>query len=169
MPLSSGDNMVKKADIEIIRRMHAVEKASLQFIRLVESHSKLGPLQQGKLPGQGTQTITLGINIDSITNKVQAVVTLKLVMAYEEGGDHDPPVQVSATFQLQYAVEKVPRQRQLLEEALQQVAMMNIWPYWREFVQSSSVRMGLPPLPVPLFHVAQLEKLIPEQGEKKTK
>lgn len=161
--------MVKKSDLEIIRRMHALQKLSLQMIRLIESHSKLGTLQQGKLPSKGTQSVTLGINIDSNKKVVQVAVTLKLVMTYEEGGDHDPPVQVSATFHLQYTTQKVPRQRQLLQEALQQVAMMNVWPYWREFVQSSSVRMGLPPFPVPLFHVAQLEKLVPEPGERKTK
>jgi hypothetical protein len=169
MPPSVGDNMVTKADLEIIRRMHAAQKLSLQFIRLLESHSKLGPLQQGKLPGKGTQSVVMGVNIDSAKKILQAGVDLKLVMAYEEGGDHDPPIQVSAKFHLQYAIEKIPRQKQLLEEALQQVAMMNVWPYWREFVQSSSVRMGLPALPVPLFHLAQLEKLLPEQGEKKTK
>ena len=27
----------------------------------------------------------------------------------------------------------------------------NVWPYWREFVQSITVRMGLPPLTVPVF------------------
>ena len=27
----------------------------------------------------------------------------------------------------------------------------NVWPYWREFVQSMTVRMGLPPLTVPVF------------------
>jgi hypothetical protein len=27
----------------------------------------------------------------------------------------------------------------------------NAWPYWREFLQSSTVRMGLPPFIVPSF------------------
>ena len=29
----------------------------------------------------------------------------------------------------------------------------NVWPYWREFVQSMTVRMGLPPLTVPVFRL----------------
>lgn len=30
-------------------------------------------------------------------------------------------------------------------------AVFNAWPYWRELVQSQAVRMGLPPLTVPLL------------------
>jgi hypothetical protein len=29
--------------------------------------------------------------------------------------------------------------------------LYNAWPYWREFVQSMTVRMGLPPLTMPVF------------------
>jgi preprotein translocase subunit SecB len=31
--------------------------------------------------------------------------------------------------------------------------MLNVWPYWREYVQSASLRAGLPPLTLPLFRV----------------
>jgi preprotein translocase subunit SecB len=31
--------------------------------------------------------------------------------------------------------------------------MLNVWPYWREFVQSITSRAGLPPLTVPLFRI----------------
>ena len=30
-------------------------------------------------------------------------------------------------------------------------AVYHAWPYWREFVQSSMARMGLPPIMIPLF------------------
>lgn len=31
--------------------------------------------------------------------------------------------------------------------------MLNVWPYWREFVQTATLRAGLPPLTMPLFRV----------------
>jgi preprotein translocase subunit SecB len=31
--------------------------------------------------------------------------------------------------------------------------MLNVWPYWREYVQSATLRAGLPPLTLPLFRV----------------
>ncbi len=41
--------------------------------------------------------------------------------------------------------------------------VFNVWPYWREYVQSVTVRMGLPPLTIPVFRplsggVSQLTK-----------
>ena len=35
--------------------------------------------------------------------------------------------------------------------------IFNAWPYWREFVQSSTTRMGLPALVVPSFKMGQLD------------
>lgn len=31
--------------------------------------------------------------------------------------------------------------------------LIHVWPYFREFVQSMTARMGLPPLPLPLFRI----------------
>lgn len=39
----------------------------------------------------------------------------------------------------------------------------NAWPYWREFVQSMSARMGFPALTVPLLEI------VPKKPEEKTK
>jgi hypothetical protein len=32
----------------------------------------------------------------------------------------------------------------------------NIWPYWREYVQSTSTRAGFPPFPIPLMTVGSM-------------
>lgn len=32
-------------------------------------------------------------------------------------------------------------------------AVLNVWPYYREVVQSTTWRMGLPPFPLPLFRI----------------
>ena len=29
----------------------------------------------------------------------------------------------------------------------------HVWPYWREFVQSTCVRIGIPPIPVPMYRL----------------
>ena len=36
--------------------------------------------------------------------------------------------------------------------------MLNVWPYWRDFVQSSVTRADLPPLTLPLFRVLHTRK-----------
>ncbi len=37
----------------------------------------------------------------------------------------------------------------------------HVWPYWREYVQSVSVRMAIPPIPIPMYRVPA-----PDRSEK---
>ena len=38
-------------------------------------------------------------------------------------------------------------------------APFNAWPYWREITQALLTRLGLPALPLPLFHVNEVPSL----------
>ncbi len=40
----------------------------------------------------------------------------------------------------------------------------HVWPFWREFVQSTCNRMGIPPIPVPFF-LAGTSKTTPDNSE----
>ena len=42
-----------------------------------------------------------------------------------------------------------------LELFAQANGTFNLWPYWREFVQSTSTRMGLPALTVPSYRIEE--------------
>lgn len=61
---------------------------------------------------------------------------------------------IEATFLLLYSVKSVEG---LDDEALSSFAHLNgtynAWPYWREFVQSMTSRMDLPPLTIPVFRL----------------
>ncbi|WP_169981208.1 hypothetical protein [Tautonia rosea] len=81
------------------------------------------------------------------------VVPLKLIV--EEDGDKPiEHVRISATFILFYRVDSYEG---IEEENLEAFASMNgvfnAWPYWREYVQSMAVRMGLPPIVVPVHRI----------------
>lgn len=41
--------------------------------------------------------------------------------------------------------------RPALEEFVRYNVGYHIWPYWREYVQSTCARMGIPPIPVPMY------------------
>jgi len=45
-------------------------------------------------------------------------------------------------------------------------AMLNVWPYWRDFVQSTVQRAALPPLTLPLFRVIHKPKVHIQGGTK---
>lgn len=69
---------------------------------------------------------------------------------------HRGPTTLSlqATFDLLY---ELPKTKDFSAAALSHFAnvngVYNAWPYWRELVQSITVRMGLPPVVLPVFRI----------------
>ncbi|HVF12271.1 MAG TPA: hypothetical protein VNA87_04215 [Actinomycetota bacterium] len=66
--------------------------------------------------------------------------------------DSVPHLDLTAMFLLTFSV----RDRETvdvsdLEHFVVLNATFNAWPYWRELVQSTTLRMGIPPLIVPVF------------------
>jgi hypothetical protein len=66
-------------------------------------------------------------------------------------------VRIDAEFVLDYGVDKaIP----ITDEAATAFGRMNgihnVWPYWREYVQSTSMRVGLPPITLPLMTGASM-------------
>jgi hypothetical protein len=139
-----------------MRVLRETRKLSLREIRLLESHCKLGALREGELPSNATQTITFAMQIDPGKGDATVVVGIRMGVTYNEPDGGEPPLMVSANFGLRYGFSR-PSSRKHLQEAIQQVATFNVWPYWREFVQSMTVRMGLPAFPVPLINPTRLE------------
>jgi hypothetical protein len=84
--------------------------------------------------------------------RVQADLTF---VAREPGAAQEPnPIEVRATYELMYAISE---QSDLTQEHFDAFAEMNgvfnAWPYFREFLNSSLVRMGLPPFTLPVLRV----------------
>lgn len=71
-----------------------------------------------------------------------------------EANSRSPIVAISACLELGY---RVPADFEVSKEELSEFgnvnAVFNAWPYWREFVQSSIGRMGLPPVVLPVFRL----------------
>lgn len=65
---------------------------------------------------------------------------------------------ISASFRVVYSLE--PDLKQMTEDEIQKfgrfIATANAWPFWRELVQSTTCRMGLPPLLLPLLTPSNL-------------
>lgn len=78
----------------------------------------------------------------------------------------DVAVRIAVTFELAYQCEAVER---LSDEALEAFGKINgvynAWPYWREFVHSTTVRMGLSPLIMPVF---RLSDHVPTRSEQES-
>lgn len=68
-------------------------------------------------------------------------------------------VRIEAEFILEYALDKSPFGEVSDEVATafgKMTGVYNAWPYWREYVQSTIGRLGLPPLTLPLITHASM-------------
>ena len=65
-------------------------------------------------------------------------------------------VEIECEFCAQYSVNGA-NDEQVLRPALDEFARYNVgyhvWPYWREYVQGTCARLGIPPIPVPMYRI----------------
>jgi len=86
--------------------------------------------------------------------------------AYTESKIPGPALLIDASFLLAYKIEDFEG---LTQSGFEQFAningIYNAWPYWREFVQNTIIRMGLPSLSIPVFRIVEQ----PAKGKKTKK
>jgi hypothetical protein len=65
-------------------------------------------------------------------------------------------VEIAAEFSANYRLKEEADENGL-RDALSEFSQINVgyhvWPYWREYVQSTCTRIGIPPIPVPIYQV----------------
>ena len=111
---------------------------------------------------EGTLAVTYEVQAKSLFNvdKNAIIVQVKFSMCAvpEDGKQDEKVVEIDAVWELTYSY---PKGKKLSKEALGEFGkyngVFNAWPYWREFVQNSVLRMGLPSLTVPVFRIPQPE------------
>lgn len=85
------------------------------------------------------------------------------------GSEHSEPVlTLRALFELQYHI--AGDHQQFTEEQLTAFGassvLMNAWPYWREYAHNTVVRIGLPPMVVPLLTLRAIPESKPTAPRK---
>jgi preprotein translocase subunit SecB len=90
--------------------------------------------------------------------------------AFGEDKTKEPVVLIDVSFILAYKIDNF---QGLTQKGFEQFANLNgiynAWPYWREFVQNTIIRMGLPSLSIPVFRIVKSskEKSIKKNGRKR--
>ncbi|MHB1559967.1 MAG: hypothetical protein ACYC61_21155 [Isosphaeraceae bacterium] len=103
----------------------------------------------------GTEEI--GCAVDAEEKRI--VVTPSFRLDVRKVGQQAPTLSIQAKFVISYSLDKLDDLNQENVEAFAGTnAVYNVWPYWREFVQSTVARMGLPPLTIPVFRLPTSEE-----------
>ena len=109
-------------------------------------------------PPRAHQTINFVHLLKSGDKKATAVsLKIKLDLSYEDDATKEPAISIMANFVADYSIAENFQDEKTFQQFQQRVGMANLWPYWREFVQSMTTRMGLPALPIPLLNVTELK------------
>lgn len=139
--VKTASRLISAVQLSNIRLVEVAAKSSLRSpgeaedVKLsVEPHAKVP-----SLPQDGVFYVLASFHLQVVAN-----------------GQDAPAVTMEATFELKYHVpadlEEVSKDE--LTAFAEVNAIFNAWPYWREYIQSTFVRMNLPPVVLPVFRLA---------------
>lgn len=99
--------------------------------------------------------LSLNVNVRTESKEQEQIIQVFPRFALIGRDGHDDAEEMLRVEAMFVAVYHVPDFVGIGQENIDAFGQMNgiynVWPYWREFVQSMTVRMGLPPLTVPVF------------------
>ncbi len=157
--MAMPSNAPTMGQIRAARRLMA--HAELESIRLLEAQAVHAPSRPRRVVEIGKRTGGLVVEVKAVphgylegNNRIRILVRYALLARRGHGVKADVAIRVKATFELRYALPDGlgPSTREVGAFSKTN-AMLNSWPYWREFVQSVVARMNLPPLTLPLFRL----------------
>jgi hypothetical protein len=132
---------------------HVSDRVQIIDIRLLESRADQKRFDEG-LPRRMTQSIEVETHLSRESSRLEVFPRFSLVVKRKDGSPEDLLVRIEARFAITYAVQSLEELTEVNYEAFgQRNGVYNAWPYWREFVQSTTVRMGLPALTLPVYRV----------------
>ncbi len=124
-------------------------------VRLMETQARCVPAIEEKLPERLRYHVNHECALDR-NSKRFAVMLHLIVDALQAGETSEPLLHVEAKFLLAYVVRDLDDLTDAHCEAFADLnALFNVWPYWREYVQSITTRMGLPGLVLPVYRFGQ--------------
>lgn len=135
------------------RLVSAVQITSIRLVDVVARTRVASAEQAGKVELKLGHTGRLKEFRKEGTFTVLATMEMQLVP--RKNADR-PVVAIRAGFELAYALPPgFTAPRSVLTIFAKTNGIFNVWPYWRELVQSMFVRMALPPIALPVFRLSE--------------
>lgn len=119
--------------------------------------------------GKGKLSLEIDCNITFQVDRKKGYIfvfpAFKMQSFLVEGDKSEPVLVIKAAFVIIYKAKSLKGLKNENFEAFGNTnGIYNAWPYWREFVQNTVARMGLPPLTIPVFRL-----ISPKASKKKVK
>jgi preprotein translocase subunit SecB len=141
---------IDQATFETVREL--IVRAELQSVRLAKCKVSTKPRAAASDESHVAFALTTKAEGRRDGEKLRCEFSFALNATHEN--PDSKPMEILLTLEATY---KVPIEITFSAKQVKAFAttngMLNVWPYWREFVQSVTSRAGLPPLTLPLFRV----------------
>lgn len=135
-------------------------RVQIKHVILAQAVAKRGPRHGGP-----PTTLTMNVNVKTKVNKKERLIQVFpqfTLIAAGKDQTAEEQLHIEALFLLQYEIDSFKDLKKPNLDAFGELnGLYNVWPYWREYVQSTTVRMGLPPLTIPVFRPLD-EGAVPE-------
>ncbi|MCD4830595.1 MAG: hypothetical protein K8R02_02160 [Anaerohalosphaeraceae bacterium] len=150
----------KNCDVDLELAIQISDQIELKEVRLLESScSQQQVFVQGEKQFDINRTVRVEVDMDSKNIMVFPTFELKGYSESEALKQNNPFLNIKAVFLLVYQAKDLSNFNQKAFDSFGQAnGIYNAWPYWREYVQNTTSRMGLPVLTVPVFRVIASSK-----------
>lgn len=128
-------------------------RVELLDIRIIKSTFEQTP-DVGR--GRKKVDISRNVNLEIDKEKELLFVIVEFTLNASIEGVESPVIIITGSFLLIYKLKDFDGLTDESYRSFAEVnAVFNVWPYWREYVQSVTVRMGLPSLTIPVFRISK--------------
>lgn len=156
-------NSIQHPTVERVRAARRLmASAQLESIRLLQADAEYFPLRGRVVSAAGRPHRGLYVSarffpqarLEAKQKRLRVSVRYLLHARRGPGRESQLALRIRVLFELRYALPEGLRPTSEETTAFSHTnAMLNSWPYWREFVQNTVARMNLPPLTLPLFRL----------------
>jgi preprotein translocase subunit SecB len=132
--------------------VEVAQRIEIESIRLLSASASQQPQVVTEKPPDIEMEVAAQAAMNPQQQKIAVRAKFTLIGRYPGQTQEPPPLLIVAEFELVYALATLEGLGEAHFRAFGEInGVYNAWPYWREFVQSTLVRMGLPSLTIPVY------------------
>lgn len=155
--------LIQQTEQEIAQAYDVNRNSQLQGIRLCEAYAWAAPLDDPRPLGDSLSLELVYKPDGHNVNAHRMLLTVSFLFRIFESTDSDQKnfVKVNCKFEANYSLRpKYSPDLSFIKAFHSGNAVFNCWPFFREYVQNTVVRMGYPAPPIEFLHLAKKEQEI---------
>ncbi|NLX20569.1 MAG: hypothetical protein GXY55_02715 [Phycisphaerae bacterium] len=131
------------------------DRVQIQNVHLLETRAKRGSIRE-KQPLHLRFSVNVTTQVDQSKSILLVRPLLTMIASHEDAADGEEALRIEALFVLAYRVDSLKGLDKTNFDAFGETnGLYNVWPFWREYVQATTARLGLPPLTIPVLPPAK--------------